>query len=72
MNMAYRNSVQRDAQLYANAHLFLMNMRQYTGILTTSQFRDLRRQAVNGDVIGARKALAVILDRLEGEDGFEL
>lgn len=51
------------ARAYAMANEFLKTLREYQSLLTIQQVRTIKGQALNGDIIGARKGLRKIIER---------
>ena len=58
----------RPAEAYVEAHAFLQHLHGHQYKLTLEQIRDLRAQALSGDVDGAMKALGMILLKDEFND----
>lgn len=56
-------NLQKDAMAYSAAHQFLNDLRMYRDKLTPQELRTLKGQALSGDVHGATKGLAKLLQR---------
>lgn len=56
-------NLQKDAMAYSQAKAFLDEMRNHRDILTTQEMRTLKGQALSGDINGAEKGLAKLLER---------
>lgn len=54
-----------EAMRYLAAHKFLEVLRRYDGQITRQEYKTLRGQAINGDIVGAAKGLNNILYRRE-------
>lgn len=57
-------NLQKDAMAYSAAYQFLNELRLYRDRLSPQEFRTLKGQALSGDVQGATKGLAELLQRL--------
>ena len=55
------SKIEQDAQKYANAHGVLTELRRYQRKLTGEEYLEIRRQALRGDVYGARDKLRLIV-----------
>lgn len=56
-------NLQKDAMAYAKAYQFLKDLRLYNDRLTPQQIKTLKGQALSGDITGATKGLATLLER---------
>lgn len=54
-------NIERDAMAWLQAQQFVKSLRQYRGMLTAKQLREVRGQALAGDIPGARKGLETML-----------
>lgn len=54
---------------YVRAQEFIRRMRRHRRELTFDQMRDLRRIALDGDIMGANRAMWDILENMEVEHG---
>lgn len=67
MNDLLKNAVerknQRDVVRYINANGFLQELKKYSRLLKRQELTTLRCQALGGDIDGARKGLAKLLER---------
>lgn len=58
------NALNREVNRYIKARTLLDDLRRYERYITYEEFKRLRKQALEGDVIGATKELGrIVLER---------
>lgn len=58
------NALQNEVNRYIKARTLLDDLRRYQKYITYEEFRALRKQALEGDVLGATKKLGnIVLER---------
>lgn len=54
-------TVEKDAMAYAHANTVINELHRRADLLTIAEYKDLRRQALRGDVEGARARLKMMV-----------
>lgn len=56
-----KEDIRQDASRFLRVHMFTERLRKYIKVLTMQEYRDLRQQALDGDINGAAMKLENIL-----------